>query len=266
VTVPGRQRFVMVRNLQAAERDAHTRDRLVGLLESRIDGSDALDPDARAELRGRIREKPGLWRYLRVTKSGLLRIDRAKIAAEAKTDGRTLLRTSDLTWTPPTSPGATRPCSRSSAGSGTSSSSTCGRSTTGVRPDRRPRAAVLARAAADPHRRDRRRRHLAQPLPHPGRIRLVTLATEAGHRRPADPPGRQTSVDSSGSRPARTTPLPRLSAPLEDAVHFDPHRDSAQTWLLTRVHQRAMDELRSVDGTDDPLTAMIEPSASVSLP
>jgi hypothetical protein len=94
---PSRQRFVMVRNLQQAQRDAHTRDRLVKLLESRIDGSDALAPDDRAELRGRIREKPGLWRYLRITKSGLLRVDRAKIAAEAKTDGRTLLRTSDLT-------------------------------------------------------------------------------------------------------------------------------------------------------------------------
>ncbi len=94
---PSRERFVMVRNLQAAQRDAHTRGRLVALLERRIEGSDDLDPDKRAELRGRIREKPGLWRYLRVTKSGLLRIDRAKIAAEAKTDGRTLLRTSDLT-------------------------------------------------------------------------------------------------------------------------------------------------------------------------
>ena len=94
---PSRERFVMVRNLQQADRDAYTRDRLVALLQRRIDGSDQLDPDARAELRGRIREKPGLWRYLRATKTGLLRIDRAKIAAETKTDGRTLLRTSDLT-------------------------------------------------------------------------------------------------------------------------------------------------------------------------
>jgi hypothetical protein len=91
------QRFVMVRNLAQAKREAHTRQRLVGLLEQRIAGSDDLDPDARAELRGRIREKPGLWRYLRVTKSGLLRVDKAKIAAHAKLEGKTLLRTSDLT-------------------------------------------------------------------------------------------------------------------------------------------------------------------------
>jgi transposase len=91
------QRFVMVRNLAQAKREAHTRQRMVELLEARIAGSDDLDPDARAELRGRIREKPGLWRYLRITKSGLLRLDRAKIAAHARLDGKTLLRTSDLT-------------------------------------------------------------------------------------------------------------------------------------------------------------------------
>ena len=94
---PATQRFIMMRNLAEAEREAHTRTRLVALLEARIAGSDDLDADARAELRGRIREKPGLWRYLRVTKTGLLRVDRAKIAAHAKLDGKTLLRTSDLT-------------------------------------------------------------------------------------------------------------------------------------------------------------------------
>ena len=90
------QRFVMIRNLDAAAHDAHVRDRLVALLADRIEGSDTLDADARAELRGRIREKPGLWRYLRVTASGLLRIDKAKIAAEARLDGKTLLRTSEM--------------------------------------------------------------------------------------------------------------------------------------------------------------------------
>jgi transposase len=90
------QRFIMIRNLDAAGHDAHVRDRLVALLADRIEGSDALDADRRAELRGRIREKPGLWRYLRVTSKGLLRIDRAKIAAEAKLDGKTLLRTSEM--------------------------------------------------------------------------------------------------------------------------------------------------------------------------
>ena len=90
------QRFVMIRNLDTAAHDAHVRDRLVALLEDRIDGSDALTPDKQAELRGRIREKPGLWRYLRTTPSGLLRVDRAKIAAEKRLDGKTLIRTSEI--------------------------------------------------------------------------------------------------------------------------------------------------------------------------
>ena len=57
-----------------------------------------------------------------------------------------------------------------------------------------------------------------------------------------------------------------LAEVLEDAIHFDPRRGSAQAWLLTRAHQRAMDELRSVDGTDNTLTAMSSQSASASLP
>jgi len=52
-----------------------------------------------------------------------------------------------------------------------------------------------------------------------------------------------------------------LAEVLEDAIHFDPHQGSAQTWLLTRAHQRAMDELRSVYGTDDSRTAGIDQSA-----
>jgi transposase len=90
------QRFIMVRNLEAATHDAHVRARLVALLADRIEGSDALTADKRAELRGRIREKPGLWRYLRITSTGLLRIDKAKITAETRLDGKTLLRTSEM--------------------------------------------------------------------------------------------------------------------------------------------------------------------------
>jgi hypothetical protein len=89
------QRFIMCRNRQVAERDAAIRDRLVALLEARIAGSDRLSKTKRAELRGRLRDKPGLHRYLRVTKTGLLRVDRAKITDEEQLDGKFLLRTSD---------------------------------------------------------------------------------------------------------------------------------------------------------------------------
>jgi hypothetical protein len=60
-----------------------------------IAGSDRLTPTKRAELRGVISTKPGLNRFLRVTPGGLLRVDAAKITADAKLDGKYLLRTSD---------------------------------------------------------------------------------------------------------------------------------------------------------------------------
>ncbi|MEX0953253.1 MAG: hypothetical protein WDZ26_05440 [Nitriliruptoraceae bacterium] len=36
----------------------------------------------------------------------------------------------------------------------------------------------------------------------------------------------------------------------QDAVHFDPRRDSAQTWLLTRAHEHATDDGRRTDALD----------------
>jgi transposase len=93
---PTTQRFIMCRNHEVARRDAAIRDKMIDLLERRIAGSDQLSPTKRAELRGRLREKPGLNRYLRMTKSGLLRIDKTKIHTETALDGKYLLRTSDL--------------------------------------------------------------------------------------------------------------------------------------------------------------------------
>jgi hypothetical protein len=89
------QRFIMCRNLDVARRDAAIRDKLVGILEDRIDGSDTLSKTRRAELRGQLKEKPGLFRYLRTTKAGMLRVDRGKVTAETKLDGKFLLRCSD---------------------------------------------------------------------------------------------------------------------------------------------------------------------------
>ena len=88
-------RFVICYNPEAAGRDQHTRDELVARLTDLIDGSDALGATERAELRGQISTRPGLNRFLRVTPSGLLRIDRAAVKAEARLDGKYLLRSSD---------------------------------------------------------------------------------------------------------------------------------------------------------------------------
>jgi hypothetical protein len=88
-------RFVICYNPEAAGRDQHTRDELLTRLTDLIDNSDALDATKRAELRGQISTRPGLNRFLRVTPSGLLRIDRAAVKADARLDGKYLLRSSD---------------------------------------------------------------------------------------------------------------------------------------------------------------------------
>jgi hypothetical protein len=94
------ERFVICHNPEAAGRDAAVRERLVRYLDGLIDGSDAWTPARRSELTGSLRDKPGLRRFLRRTKTGLLRIDHSAIAREAHLDGKWLLRTSDQTLTP----------------------------------------------------------------------------------------------------------------------------------------------------------------------
>src|SRR4051794_14580825 len=95
VKISESERFVVCHNPDAATRDAAVRANLIDRLEAMIAGSDRLTPTKRAELRGVISTKPGLNRFLRVTPGGLLRTDAAKITADAKLDGKYLLRTSD---------------------------------------------------------------------------------------------------------------------------------------------------------------------------
>jgi hypothetical protein len=106
VWVPGKdagvraERFTICHNPEQAERDRAVRERLVTHLEGLIDGSDAWAKSKRDELVGSLKDKPGLRRFLRRTKTGLLRIDHTAIAAEARLDGKWLLRTNDPTLTP----------------------------------------------------------------------------------------------------------------------------------------------------------------------
>jgi hypothetical protein len=88
-------RFIVCHNPEQATRDAAVRAQLVAQLEALIARSDRLTARKRAELRGRISTMPGLNRYLRVTPSGLLRLDQAAIAGEEHLDGKWLLRCSD---------------------------------------------------------------------------------------------------------------------------------------------------------------------------
>ena len=89
------ERFVICYNPDQADRDAAVRTRLVAQLQETIAGADKLAATKRAELRGVISTKPGLNRYLRVTPSGLLRIDKHAIKTETNLDGKYLLRSSD---------------------------------------------------------------------------------------------------------------------------------------------------------------------------
>jgi hypothetical protein len=89
------ERFIVCHNRDAATRDAAIRQRMLDRLQTMIEGSDRLSVTKRAELRGVISTKSGLNRYLRTTPGGLLRLDAAAVAAEAKLDGKYLLRTSD---------------------------------------------------------------------------------------------------------------------------------------------------------------------------
>jgi len=93
-----RDRFVICRNPEAAERDQAVRANLVAQLEDAIAGSDKLTRSARDRLAGGL--PAGLRRFLRRTPGGLLRIDRAAIRTEERLDGKFLLRTSDPTLTP----------------------------------------------------------------------------------------------------------------------------------------------------------------------
>jgi Transposase DDE domain len=94
------QRFVVCHNPEQGDRDAAVRDRLVAHLQGLIAGSDAWTVRRRDELVGSLKTKPGLRRYLRRTKTGLLRVDAAVAKRESHLDGKWLLRTSDLTLTP----------------------------------------------------------------------------------------------------------------------------------------------------------------------
>jgi transposase len=93
-------RFVICHNPDVAARDQAVRANLVSYLERRIAGTDAWDQQRRDELVGELRTTPGLHRLLRRTKDGKLRIDKAKVAAEARYDGKFVLRSDDDSLSP----------------------------------------------------------------------------------------------------------------------------------------------------------------------
>jgi transposase len=97
------KRFIICHNPAEAERERTQRDETIRRLETELErieaqrrklkSSRAAEAHTRAECA--LRDHPALGRYLRQTPSGRLRIDRAKIAAEQRLDGKFLLSTSD---------------------------------------------------------------------------------------------------------------------------------------------------------------------------
>jgi len=97
------KRFVICHNPAEADRERAQREDTIRRLEGELERinaqrakaktTEARDAHTRSECA--LRDHPALGRYLRQTKSGRLLIDRAKINAEERLDGKFLLSTSD---------------------------------------------------------------------------------------------------------------------------------------------------------------------------
>jgi hypothetical protein len=94
------QRFCVCFNPEVAARDRRVRENLVAYLTQRIEGSDTWTKQRRDELVGELRATPALYRLVRRSADGLLRVDKGAIATEERFDGKFLLRTSDDTLSP----------------------------------------------------------------------------------------------------------------------------------------------------------------------
>lgn len=94
------QRFVVCHNPEVDERDKAVRKNLVSYLEERISSTDVWTKQRRDELVGELRTTPALYRLLRRTKDGKLRVDRAKVKDEERYDGKFVVRSDDDSLSP----------------------------------------------------------------------------------------------------------------------------------------------------------------------
>lgn len=90
-----RERYILVRNPQEAQRDKAKREAIIKELEERL-------PKIRSHVKAvcELMAHPVYGRYLKLDSRGLPKIDRGKIKEEEKLDGKYLLRTSDDTLSP----------------------------------------------------------------------------------------------------------------------------------------------------------------------
>ena len=90
------RRFVVVRNPEQAERDQVVRGRLLTRLEEAIEHVNR-SKKGHTKAVCALKSHRGYGRYLREQKNGKLRIDRARVKADAKLDGKYLISTTDPT-------------------------------------------------------------------------------------------------------------------------------------------------------------------------
>ncbi len=91
-----RRRYVLVRNPDEAKRDALKREDIVKESERRLEELKQLDGEPHEKATCALRSHNVFGKYVRQTKTGKLRLDKAKIQNEAQYDGKYLISTSDL--------------------------------------------------------------------------------------------------------------------------------------------------------------------------
>lgn len=90
-----RRRYVIVRNPDEALRDRKKREDIVMEVERRLEELKQLDGEPHEKKACALRSHRVFGRYIRQTKTGKLKLNRSKIAVEAKLDGKYLVSTSD---------------------------------------------------------------------------------------------------------------------------------------------------------------------------
>lgn len=90
-----RRRYVVVRNPVEAERDRKTREDIVKEVERRLEALQQLEGEPHGKAACALQSHRTYGRYIRQTKTGKLRLDKAKIQEDAHLDGKYLVSTSD---------------------------------------------------------------------------------------------------------------------------------------------------------------------------
>lgn len=96
----GRKRYILVRNPQQAVRGREKREATIQKLQEDLVKLGDLKGKAHTKNVCHLVSHPTYGRYLKTLSDGSLRLDKAKIKAEEKLDGKYLIRTSDDTLSP----------------------------------------------------------------------------------------------------------------------------------------------------------------------